>query len=86
MPKTLDDETKNQLAGANKTIEDLRKQFPGGGLLKDPAVLMPVSEHIAVLQGLLPPAMVERSSMGMQRQCQVIRSAILKAKEKLRVK
>jgi hypothetical protein len=80
------DEAKNQLAGANKIIEDLRKQLPGGGLLKDPAVLMPVSEHIAVLQGLLPPAMVERSSMGMQRECQVIRSAILKAKEKWRAK
>ena len=42
-------------------------------------------EHVAVLQGLLPPAMVERSNKGMQRQCQVIRSAILKAKKKWRL-
>ena len=80
------EEAKTQLSGANKTIEDLRKLLPGGGLLKDPPVMMPVSEHVAVLEGLLPPAMVERSSMGMQRQCQVIRSAILKAKKKWRLK
>jgi hypothetical protein len=84
--ETAHGETKNQLTFANKTIEDLHKQLPGGGLLKDRAILMPVSEHIAALEGLLPPAMVERSSMGMQRQCQVIRSAILKAKENLRAK
>jgi hypothetical protein len=79
-------ETKNLLTLANKTIEDFRKQLPGSGLIKDPTMLMPISEHVTVLEGLLPPAMVERSSMGMQRQCQVIRSAILKAKEKLRAK
>ena len=84
--ETAHGETKNQLILANKTMEELRKQLPGAGLLKNPALVMHVSEHIVVLEGLLPPAMVERSSMGMQRQCQAVRSAILKAKEKLRAK
>lgn len=79
-------ENKNQFIVASKTIEDLRKQLPGGGLLKDQPAMMPVSEHVAVLESLLPPALVERSSMGMQRQGQVIRSAVFAAKEKLRAK
>jgi hypothetical protein len=79
-------EAKNQLTGAYKTIEDLRKQLPGGGLLKDPPVLMLASEHIAVLERLQPPAMVERSSMGMQRQGQAVRAELLKAQERLKAK
>ena len=70
----------------NKTIEDLKKLVPGVDLLKDPPVLMAVSEHVAVLEGLLPPIVVEHSSMGMQRQGQAVRSAILKAQEKLKAK
>jgi hypothetical protein len=77
-------EVTNKLTDANKTIENLRKQIPGGGLLKDSPKMMPVSEHIAVLEGLLPAPMVERSNMGMQRECQAIRSAIFQAKEKLK--
>jgi hypothetical protein len=46
--------------------------------------MMPISEHVAVLESLLPGVMVERSSMGMQYKCQEIRSAIFKAKEKLK--
>ncbi len=67
----------------NKLLEKYRKVAPGVDLLVDPPVLMPVSEHLAVLEGLLPPAVVERSSMGMQRHGQSVRAAILKAKEKL---
>ncbi len=77
-------EVEGKLADAERLAEDLRKQVPGGGLLKDPPKMMPVSEHISVLEGLLPPVMVERSTMGMQRQCQTIRGAILKAKERLK--
>ena len=79
------DEAKGQLTVAKKTIEDLKKLVPGVDLLVDPPVLMQVSEHVAVLETLLPPVMVERSSMGMQRQGQAVRAAILKAKEKLQV-
>lgn len=76
-------QTEGKLSEAEKTIEDLRKQVPGGGLLKNPPKMMPVSEHITVLEGILPPLVVERSSMGMQRQAQAVRSALFKAKERL---
>jgi hypothetical protein len=73
-------EAAGKLGEANKTLEDLRKQLPGGGLLKNPPKMIPVSEHVGVLESLLPPIVVERYSMGMQRQGQLIRAAILKAK------
>jgi hypothetical protein len=77
-------ETENKLTAANGLIERYRKVAPGVDLLVDPPVLMPVSEHLKVLEGLAPPVMVERSSMGMQRQGQAVRAAILKAKERLK--
>jgi len=43
-----------------------------------------VTEAIKILEGLLPSPMVERSSMGMQRECQAIRGAILQLKEMLK--
>ena len=76
----------SDLTNTNKVIEGFKKSAPGVDLLAVPPVLMPVSEHIAVLERLLPSVMVERSSMGMQRQAQTIRSEVLKAQEKLRVK
>ena len=79
------EEAQAQLVDAKNTIEKLKNLVPGVDLLVDPPVLMPVSEHIAVLEELMPPLFVERSSLGMQRQCQLIRSAILKAKEKQKV-
>lgn len=79
-------ENKNQLLNANKALEDMREQLPNASLFLKPSVMMLVSEHILVLESLVPPAMVERSSMGMQRQGQAVRAAILVAKEKLRVK
>jgi hypothetical protein len=82
--ETLAADAASKLEAANKTVENLRKQVPGGGLLKDPPKMMLISEHVAVLEGLLPGVMVERSSMGMQYKCQEIRSAIFKAKEKLK--
>jgi hypothetical protein len=49
---------------------------------KEPTIT--VKEAINILEGLLPSPMVERSSMGMQRECQAIRSAILKLGEMLK--
>jgi hypothetical protein len=72
-----------RLGVAEQTIIQLNKQLPGGGLLKAEP-LMFVSEHVAVLEKLLPPLMVERSSMGLQQQGQLVRAAIFKAKEKLK--
>ncbi len=79
-------ENKNQLVNANKALDDFHKQFPNASLLANHPVMMPISDHIVVLESLVPPAMVERSSMGMQRQCQAVRAAILLAKEKLKAK
>jgi hypothetical protein len=80
------DKAVGDLTNANKTVEGLKKLVPGVDLLAAPQVLMPVAEHVAVLENLLPPVVVERSSMGMQLQGQAVRSAILKAKEKLKAK
>jgi len=49
---------------------------------KEPSIT--VKEAVKILEGLLPSPMVERSSMGMQRECQAIRGAILKLKEMLK--
>jgi hypothetical protein len=77
-------ETEGKLAEANETIEDLRKLLPGGGLLKDPPKMMSVSEHVAVLEGLILSPLVERSSLGEQKHHQLIRREIWKAKERLK--
>jgi hypothetical protein len=80
------DEANDKLAFANKTVEDLKKLMPGVDLLANPPVLMPVAEHIAVLERHLPSVMAERSSMGLQRHAQEMRGSIMQAKEKLRAK
>jgi len=49
---------------------------------KEPTIK--VTEAIKILEGLLPSPMVERSSMGMQRECQAIRGAVLQLKETLK--
>jgi hypothetical protein len=70
-------EAKNQLTDANKTIENLRKQLPGGGLLKDPPVMMPISEALTLVREVLPVPLVERAwGMGPQRLCQDIKRVI----------
>ncbi|MCW4017990.1 MAG: hypothetical protein NWF00_04840 [Candidatus Bathyarchaeota archaeon] len=76
-------ETQSKLNDANKTVEQLKQLVPGVDLLNDPPKMMPVSEHLTVLEGLLPAPIVENSTLGMKRECQVIRSAILKAKGRL---
>ena len=45
-------------------------------LLVDPPVLMPVVEHIAILEKRLPSVMAERSSLGLQRHAQEMRGEI----------
>jgi len=49
---------------------------------KEPTIT--VKEAIKILEGLLPSPMGERSSLGMQRECQGIRGAILQLKEMLK--
>ena len=82
--KTKLTDTTSKLAEAEKTIEQLRKQLPGGGLIKDPPKTMPIFEAVGILKNLLPSPAVERSTLGMQRECQEIRNAIFKLKEQLK--
>jgi hypothetical protein len=74
------------LSERNAVLEKFKKCMPGLELLADPPVLMSVSEHLVVLEGLAPSVMVERSSQGMQVQGQKVRAAILQAQKRLRAK
>ncbi len=76
-------ETENKLAEAQKTIEQLTKSQSPSGLVKDQPKTMPISEVVAVLEGLLPSPTVEHSTLGMQRECQEIRGAIHRLKARL---
>jgi hypothetical protein len=76
-------DTATKLNESQQTNETLRSQLPEGGLLKEQPKLMLVSEHIRVLEELLPTPLVERATLGMQRECQMIRCAIFQAKETL---
>ena len=81
------DESNCKLEGANKTFEKLKNMIPAGlELLVDPPVLMPVLEHIAILEKCLPSVMAERSSLGLQLHAQQMRGAIMQAKEKVKAK
>jgi hypothetical protein len=71
-------ETESKLADAQKLLE----QKPPSSLVKDPPKTVPISEAITILEGLLPSPAVERSTLGMQRECQEIRSAIYKLQER----
>ena len=76
------DESNGKLADSKKTVEKLRKILPAGlELLVDPPVLMPVVEHIAILEKRLPSVMAERSSLGLQRHAQDMRERSCKLKK-----
>jgi len=77
-------DTESKLTEAQSTIEQMKNAKPRDELVKNPPKNMPVAEAITVLEELLPSPAVERSTLGMQRECQAIRSAILKLKERLR--
>ena len=81
------DGVNGKLVEANKAVEKLRKIIPAGlELLANPPVLMPVIEHISILEKGLPSVMAERSSLGLQLHAQEIRGAIMQAKERLKAK
>jgi hypothetical protein len=84
LSKTNEDFSKNQikLTEAYKTIEELQKTNFKNGLQNDIPKTLLVSEAIEILEGLLPGPTVERSTLGMQRECQAIRQAIHKLKAK----
>ncbi len=76
----------SELLARVETLEKAQKQGNlAESLLKKPKEpVIPVKEAVEILEGLLPSPMVERSTMGMQRECQAIRRAILKLKEMLK--
>ncbi len=76
-------QTEDQLTEAQKTIEELRKQLPGGSLLKNPPKMIAVSEAVQLIESVLPLPMVQRSwSLGPQRMCQELRRAVQQLKQK----
>jgi hypothetical protein len=46
-------------------------QLTNANLFVNPSVMIPLSEDILVLESLVPPPIIERSSKGMQGQGQV---------------
>jgi len=73
----------NKLTDAQGTIEDLRKQLPGGGLLKNPPKMIAVSEAAKLVESVLPSPMVQRSwSLGPQRMCQELRRVVQQLEQK----
>jgi len=76
-------QTEDKLTEAEKTIEDLRKQVPGGGLLKSPPKMIAVSEAAKLIESVLPSNMVQRSwSLGPQRMCQEVRRVVQRLEQK----
>lgn len=76
-------QTEGKLAEAEKTIEDLRQQVPGDGLLKNPPKMIAVSEAARMVEAVLPSTMVQRSwSLGPQRMCQELRRVVLQLEQK----
>jgi hypothetical protein len=76
-------QTENKLTEAEKAIEELRKQLPGGGLLKNPPKVIAVSEAAKIVESVLPSPMVQRSwSLGPQRMCQELRRVVQQLEQK----
>ena len=70
-------QTEGKLTEAEKTIGDLRKQVPGGGLLKNPPKMIAVSEAAKMVESVLPSCMVQRSwGLGPQRMCQELKRVV----------
>jgi hypothetical protein len=76
-------QTEGKLTEAKRTIEDLRKQIPGGGLLKNPPKMIAASEAANMVAAILPSPMVQRSwSLGPQRMCQELRRVVQQLDQK----
>jgi hypothetical protein len=70
-------QTEGKLTEAQRTIEDLRKQVPDGGLLKNPPKMIAVSEAAGMVEAVLPSPMIQRSwGLGPQRMCQELRRVV----------
>jgi ElaB/YqjD/DUF883 family membrane-anchored ribosome-binding protein len=83
--KTKLSETEGKLAEAQRMVEQMKTASSGAGLVKDQPKTIPIAEAVSILEGLLPSPTVERSTLGMMRECQEIRGAIFKLRERLKV-
>jgi hypothetical protein len=62
----------------------LRKQVPGGGLIKNPPKVLAVCEAAKMVEAVLPSLMVQRSwSLGPQRMCQELRRVVQQLDQKV---
>jgi hypothetical protein len=72
-----------QLVETQMALENLRKQLPGGGLLKNPPKMISISEAAKLIESVLPSPMVQRSwSLGPQRMCQELRRVVKQIEQK----
>lgn len=72
-----------QLTETQRALEDLCKQVPGGGLIKNPPKMIAVSEAAKMVESVLPSPMVQRSwSLGPQRMCQELRRVVQQLEQK----
>jgi hypothetical protein len=70
-------QAEGKLTEAQKTIEYLRKQVPGGGLLKNPPKMIAVSEAASMVEAVLPSPLIQRCwGLGPQRMCQELRRVV----------
>ncbi len=76
-------EANRKLSEAEKSIEQSKAAQQANGLIKEQPKTITITEAIAVLERLLPVPTVERSTLGMQRECQAIRAAIHSLQERL---
>ena len=76
-------ETEGRLTEALKMVEEFKGLNSQVCLVKDKPKALPISEVVGILEGLLPCPAVERSSLGMMRECQAIRNAVYRLRERL---
>lgn len=71
-------DSENRLTEALRKVEELKGLEGSVCLVKDKPKTLFISEAVEILEALLPCPAVERSTLGMMRECQAIRSAIFK--------
>ena len=71
-------DTERKLAEALKAAEEFKHLQGTVCLVKDKPKTLPISEAVEILEALLPCPAVERSTLGMMRECQAIRHAIFR--------
>ena len=74
-------DSENRLTEALKKVEELKSLEGAVCLVKDKPKTLAISEVIEILESLLPCPAVERSTLGMMRECQLIRHAVFRLRK-----